>query len=115
MERKVTVTFEVTEQMIPVIQEYAKGLANGSIHIAPETYVDTADLHVLWRDQTPALKAILWKLSGVTLEELKQLRDAALEESANHYMAHREAQETEFWAADVLKAARGEEVHEAKA
>lgn len=115
MERKVTVTLEVTESMMPVIQEYAKGLANGSIHIAPETYVDTADLHVLWRDQTPALKAILWKLSGVTLEELKRLRDAALKESADHYMAHRDAQETEFWAAEVLKAARGEDCDEAEA
>ena len=108
MERKVTVTLEVTEEMMPVIQDYAKGLANGSIHIAPETYVDNADLQVLWRDQTPALKAILWKLSGLTLEKLDQLRKAARKESADHYMAHREAQETEFWAADVIKAARGE-------
>lgn len=102
MERKVMVMVEVTEQETHLIKAYSDGLADGWIHPDADSSSDTDDLQNVWKAHTPALKGLLYKLTGATLKELSRFRNEAIRQSADHYVAHREAKEAETWAASVL-------------
>ena len=102
MERKVSVTIEVTEMMMPIIKAYSDGLAEGSIHPAENSYSDQDDLQNLLGEHMPELKALLYEVTGATMKGLFAFHAESLEACAKTEAAHSVARAAEAWAAESL-------------
>lgn len=78
MEKRLKVTIEIGEAEIPIILGYSHHLAKGHINPDAEVGEDRATILALCRRDMPALKGLMQKLSGTTIDALGQFHRDAL-------------------------------------
>ena len=102
MERKITVTFEVTELEMPLIKAYSDALVNGTIDPIEDRITDSDELRDIIKNHEASTKGLLYAVTGATMKSLSKFHIKALESCAETELSHKAAQDAESWAAENL-------------
>ena len=75
MERKITVTFEVTELEMPLIKAYSDALVNGTIDPIEDRITDSDELRDIIKNHETSIKGLLYAVTGATMKSLSKFHN----------------------------------------
>lgn len=102
MEKKIKVTIEITDAEMPILLAYSHHLAKGHIHPDAEAGGDQATILALCRRDMPALKGLMYKLSGAGIDVLGQFHRDALILVTKMDEGREIVKEAERWSSECL-------------